>query len=145
MFSYTALFQIFAAGICFMLSNLAMKQLDGMPWYILYGAVAVFIMAGAWFEVQALREIQLGHAVATILSAEILLSIAVAAYFLHEQYTMRDVSGIALIIAGIVVLGLSKAPGEIGPIKVVDPAKSNVSDSVTPDRAPPIARGNIDI
>lgn len=110
MFSYVAIFHIFTAGVCFMLSNLAMKQLGGMPWYILYGAVALSIMIGAWFEVQALREIQLGHAVATILSAEILLSIGVAAYFLHEHYTARDLAGMVLIIVGIVMLGLSNPP-----------------------------------
>lgn len=145
MFTYTAGLQIFAAGICFMMSNLAMKQLDGMPWYILYGAVAVAIMAGAWFEVQALREVQLGHAVATILSAEIILSIAVAAYFLHEHYTLRDVSGIALILAGIAVLGLSKPQTPPSLIKVVEPAVTGTSSDGTPDGPTSIARRKIDL
>lgn len=145
MFSTMAGFQIFAAGICFMLSNLAMKQLDGMPWYVLYGAVGISIMAGAWFEVQALRQIQLGHAVATILSAEILLSIGVAAWFLHEHYTMRDVSGIALILSGILVLGLSRAPAEPALVKAAEPARPMVSGAAVIDDAPAAAARRLDM
>lgn len=142
MFSYVAIFHIFTAGVCFMLSNLAMKQLGGMPWYVLYGAVGLSIMIGAWFEVQALREIQLGHAVATILSAEILLSIAVAAYFLHEHYTARDLAGMALIIVGIVMLGLSNPPEQKAAAIADDAPPAMAATSDTTGLPVPAKRGS---
>lgn len=97
---------ITGAGSCFMLANLAMKTMGGMPFYILYPAIALAFAAGAYFEVEALKQAQLGYAVTFILGCELLLSIVIAVIFLNERYSMGNLVGIALVVAGISLLHL---------------------------------------
>jgi uncharacterized membrane protein len=97
---------ITGAGSCFMLANLAMKLMGDMPFYILYPAIAVAFLAGAYFEIEALKQAQLGYAVTFILGCELLLSIVIAILFLNESYSIGNLFGIALVVIGISLLHL---------------------------------------
>ena len=97
---------ITAAGFCFMLANLVMKTMGEMPVYILYPAVAAAFAAGAFCEVEALRDTQLGYAVTFILVCELLFSILIAFLFLKESYSFSNLMGIGLVMVGIMLLHL---------------------------------------
>lgn len=106
---------IMAAGFCFMLANLFMKTLADMPIFILYPAVASAFVVGAYCEVEALKSLQLGYAVAFILVAEMIFSFLIALVFLRENYTAANFAGIGLIMGGIVLLNTpsgESAPAE---------------------------------
>ena len=97
---------ITGAGSCFMLANLAMKTMGGMPFYVLYPIIAIAFAAGAYLEVEALKEAQLGYAVTFILASELLLSVVTAVIFLKESYSIGNLFGIALVVVGIALLNL---------------------------------------
>lgn len=97
---------IIGAGFCFMLANLVMKTMGGMSFYVLYPAVAITFGAGAYLEVEALKQTQLGYAVTFILGCELLLSMAIAIVFLRESYSTSNLFGIALVVVGIALLHL---------------------------------------
>lgn len=97
---------ITGAGFCFMLANLVMKTMGGTPFYVLYPAVAITFAAGAYFEVEALKQAQLGYAITFILGCELLLSLAIAILFLGETYSASNLFGIALVVLGIALLHL---------------------------------------
>ena len=102
---------IATAGFFFMLANLVMKMMGHMPVYILYPAIAVAFAAGAYCEVEALRDAQLGYAVTFILVCELLFSMLIAFLFLKESYSTSNLMGIGLVMIGILLLHIpGKAP-----------------------------------
>jgi multidrug transporter EmrE-like cation transporter len=111
-----SLLLIAAAGFFFMLANLVMKLMGHMPVYVLYPAIALAFAAGAYFEVEALKQAQLGYAVTFILALELLFSILIALVFLKETYTLGNLAGIALIVLGVSLLQMqSSKPDDISP------------------------------
>jgi multidrug transporter EmrE-like cation transporter len=97
---------ITGAGFCFMLANLVMKTMGAAPFYILYPAVGITFAAGAYFEVEALKQAQLGYAVTFILGCDLLFSLVIAILFLRETYSTSNIFGIALVVVGIALLHL---------------------------------------
>lgn len=104
MASLASVLLIAAAGFFFMLANLVMKLMGDMPFYVLYPAIAAAFVAGAFFEVEALRDAQLGYAITFILACELLFSILIAFFFLKESYSLGNLAGIGLVIIGISLL-----------------------------------------
>ncbi|WP_426230425.1 hypothetical protein [Pararhizobium sp. DWP3-4] len=112
---------ITGAGFCFMLANLVMKTMGGTPFYVLYPAITITFAAGAYFEVEALKQAQLGYAITFILGCELLLSLAIAILFLGEAYSASNLVGIALVVIGIALLHL---PNERDVAQRDDPIRS---------------------
>ncbi len=103
---------LFASGAAFfyMAASWIMKAWGGSPYLVLIPAVLLTLSFGAWFETEVLRTTRLGHVIILVLAIEFLMTFVVAVGVLGEQYTLREVGGAIIILAGIAMLCL--APGE---------------------------------
>ncbi len=99
--SFAAISFVAASAFSFMLANLCMKVSGSAPIYLIYPAIGLAILVGVFFEIEALKAAQFGHAG----------SVVVAGLIFSENYTLRDGAGFALVLAGMLLL-----TGEAGKI-----------------------------
>ena len=109
--SFAAISFVVASAFSFMLANLCMKVSGSAPIYLIYPAIGLAILVGVFFEIEALKAAQFGHAVMFILGLEMVFSVVVAGLIFSESYTLRDGAGFALVLAGMLLL-----TGEAGKI-----------------------------
>ncbi|MCC0029609.1 MAG: hypothetical protein H6891_04805 [Brucellaceae bacterium] len=70
--------------------------------------VGAALCLAAVFEIEALKTAQMARIFILILSFEFLLTFLCAVFFLQEQYSIRDMTGFCLVLAGIVLLAANK-------------------------------------
>jgi len=94
-----------AAGL-YVVGGMFMKHSAGLTrWLPAVGLVVVF-SAGALVQAFAMKQEALGSSYVVVLGLEALLAV-IAGYFLFaEQVNARMVSGVALVVAGILLLRL---------------------------------------
>ena len=111
---------------------LVMKLAGAMP--ILPVLLAVFVALGiaAWFESRALPIDRFGMVVLLILAFEVLITAGAALAF-GERYSLREMAGILMIVAGMIVV-CSGAPRPSG--AAVEWPVAEAGPAVTPARAP---------
>ena len=108
---------IAASAFSFMLANLCMKLCGSAPVYLIYPAIGIAILVGVFFEIEALKAAQLGHAVMLILGLEMVFSVIVAGLIFSESYTLRDGAGFALVLAGMLLL--TGEAGKVGKSEIM--------------------------
>ncbi|MCB1386476.1 MAG: hypothetical protein KDJ80_11125 [Nitratireductor sp.] len=115
MLASSALFYAFISGIFYVLATFAMKYWGGLPLLVLLPLAGTALCLAAIFEIEALKSAQMARTFVLILSFEFLLTFLCATLFLGEHYTMRDLVGLCLVFAGIVMLAARKdtAVGEV--------------------------------
>ena len=86
-----------------------MKLAGGLPFLLLLVPVLATLGTAAWFESQALLGNRFGIVVLAILASEVLIT-AGTAISLGERYSLRELAGIAMIVAGMVVVCHGEAP-----------------------------------
>lgn len=94
----------FASAVFYVAGTAAMKLLGHLPFIVLMIPVGLTFVVAAWFEVAVLRHARLGQVFLLIFAFEVTLTALLALFFLNERYSLREVLGLATIIAGIVLL-----------------------------------------
>lgn len=100
------------AAFFYMSASWIMKAWGGSTYLVLIPAVLVTLSAGAWFETEVLRTSRLGHIIILVLAIEFLMTFLVAVWFLGEQYTIREMTGAAVVIVGIAMLCMTPGHAE---------------------------------
>ena len=80
-----------------------MKLGAGTPFLLLLLPVCAALGLAAWFESQTLAVTRFGLVALLILGSEVLLTAGVAVT-LGERYSLREIAGLLLIVAGIAVV-----------------------------------------
>ena len=104
MLSNSALFYAFMSGTFYVLATFAMKYWGGLSLLAILPLAGAALCLAAVFEIEALKSAQMARTFILILSFEFLLTFLCAVFFLGEQYSMRDLTGLCLVFAGIVML-----------------------------------------
>jgi multidrug transporter EmrE-like cation transporter len=98
----------FGAAAAFTVGGIFMKLSEGMnrlgPTLLLYLCFA----AGASLQTLALRKAELGVAYVCVLGLEAVLAFLFGVLFFREAYTAVKITGIAVVVAGIVLLHLGE-------------------------------------
>lgn len=81
----------------------AMKLWGQLPPAMMAAAIAICIAGAVWLEVLALRETRLGVVYVAILAAEAIMVAAIAHLGFEEEYSLRELAGAGLIVAGVAV------------------------------------------
>lgn len=100
------------AAFFYMAASWIMKAWGGSTYLVLIPAVLMTLSAGAWFETEVLRTSRLGHIIILVLAIEFLMTFLVAIWILGEQYTMREMTGAAIVIVGIAMLCMTPGHAE---------------------------------
>lgn len=100
------------AAFLFMAASWVMKTLSQgqMVWTM----PLIFLLLGlaAWVEIEVLRATRMGHVMVMMLAIELLLTFAVACFFLNEKYTTQEFAGVAVILIGMIVLTAGQSQTE---------------------------------
>ena len=108
MLSNSALFYAFMSGTFYVLATFAMKYWGGLSLLAILPLAGAALCLAAVFEIEALKSAQMARTFILILSFEFLLTFLCAVFFLGEHYSMRDLTGLCLVFAGIVMLAAKK-------------------------------------
>jgi drug/metabolite transporter (DMT)-like permease len=79
-----------------------MKLGGGAPVLLLVLPVVAALGVAAWFEGQALHAARFGIVVLAIQALELLITAGVA-ISIGERYSLREIAGVALVVAGMIV------------------------------------------
>jgi small multidrug resistance pump len=92
----------------FMAASWAMKVMGASP--LIYSLPLVFLLLGlgGWLEIEVLKATRLGYVMVLMLSLELLMTFGVACLVLGEQYTLREIAGVAVILSGMILLSTGK-------------------------------------
>lgn len=92
----------------FMAASWAMKVMGAAP--LIYSLPLVFLLLGlgGWLEIEVLKATRLGYVMVLMLSLELLMTFAVACMVLGEQYTVREIAGVAIILGGMILLSTGR-------------------------------------
>ncbi len=92
----------------FMAASWAMKVFGAEP--LIYSLPLVFLLLGlgGWLEIEVLKATRLGYVMVLMLSLELLMTFGVACVVLGEQYTIREIAGVAIILGGMILLSTGK-------------------------------------
>jgi uncharacterized membrane protein len=117
------------AATLFMAASWVMKTLS--QGQMLWTMPLIFLLLGlaAWVEIEVLRATRMGHVMVMMLAIELLLTFAVACFFLKEKYTAQEFAGVAVILIGMIVL----TAGQSHP-------QSEANTSVQSLKAPPLPK-----
>ena len=127
------------AAFLFMAASWVMKSLSQSQ--MLWTMPLIFLLLGlaAWVEIEVLRATRMGHVMVMMLAIELLLTFAVACFFLNEKYTVQEFAGVAVILFGMVVLtsGSSNSDsttsnGQDALITTILPREITMPNSATP-------------
>jgi hypothetical protein len=96
------------AAFFFMAASWAMKVFGAAP--LIYSLPLVFLLLGlgGWLEIEVLKATRLGYVMVLMLSLELLMTFGVACAVLGEQYTLREIAGVAVILGGMILLSTGK-------------------------------------
>ena len=108
MLAGSAIFYAFISGMFYVLATFAMKYWGGLSLVVILPLVGTALCFAAVFEIEALKTAQMARIFILILSFEFLLTFLCAVFFLQEQYSIRDMTGFCLVLAGIVLLAANK-------------------------------------
>lgn len=105
----------------FMAASWAMKVFGAAP--LMYSLPLVFLLLGlgGWLEIEVLKATRLGYVMVLMLSLELLMTFGVACVVLGEQYTIREIAGVAVILSGMILLSTGK-PSAQDDAAIVDAA-----------------------
>ena len=100
---------------CYVAAAAAMKLAASVPFLLLLLPVYVALGLAAWFESSALSGNRFGLVGLLILASEVVLTASVA-LALGERYSLPEVAGLALIVAGVaVVVATDRAESAVQP------------------------------
>lgn len=97
------------AATLFMAASWVMKTLS--QGQMLWTMPLIFLLLGlaAWVEIEVLRATRMGHVMVMMLAIELLLTFAVACFFLKEKYNAQEFAGVAVILIGMIVLTVGQS------------------------------------
>lgn len=94
------------AAALYVIGGVFMKHSAGLTrWFPVVGLVVVFA-TGALVQALAMKQEALGSSYVVVLGLEALLAVLAGYFLFAEQLNARIVSGVALVVAGILLLRL---------------------------------------
>jgi multidrug transporter EmrE-like cation transporter len=114
------------AAFLFMAASWVMKTLSQS--YMLLSIPLIFLIMGlaVWVEIEVLRATRMGHVLVMMLAIELLMTFAVACFFLKERYTLTEFTGVAVILFGMVVLTSGKSNSEVNTAETQEPRTTTI-------------------
>ncbi|MGL4487967.1 MAG: hypothetical protein ACRCU5_00795, partial [Rhizobiaceae bacterium] len=100
------------AAFFFMAATWVMKTLSQSHMMLTMPLIFVLLALAVWLEIEVLRATRMGHVIVMMLSIELLMTFAVACFFLREHYTTREFIGIGVILFGMLMLNSSQPDPE---------------------------------
>jgi multidrug transporter EmrE-like cation transporter len=94
-----------ASAACYVGATVVMKYYDKFGLVKAGPSIAVFLVGAVFFETVALKTERLGMILLMILGFESALGLLMSWLWFQESYTVKEVLGLALIVAGV---GLTK-------------------------------------
>lgn len=110
MSSLTALGLAFVIAGLYVATTYMMKVFTDMPVWIFAPVLAGILIAAIVLEIHILKTERMGSIFVLILSLEVILTMMCAYWVLGENYSLREMAGLAIIVAGIAVVWWPKAP-----------------------------------
>ncbi len=95
-----------AAGL-YVAGGAFMKASRGLTRLLPTVALVIVFSAGALVQAKAMRHQQLGSSYVVVLGLEALLAVAAGSVFFGEHVTTKMLTGVILVVLGIVVLRLA--------------------------------------
>ena len=92
-----------AAAIFYVCAMISMKLWADTPTLLLTGIIAAALLIGTVFEIAALSGERLGMIYVTILALEVVLIGTAACFLFGETYTLKEVAGCLLVLAGTAI------------------------------------------
>jgi multidrug transporter EmrE-like cation transporter len=92
------------AAFFFMAASWLMKTWAQSHLFWSMPVIFILVAAAVWLEIEVLRATRMGHVVVLMLAIELVLTFAVAYFFLGETYSVREIAGVAVILLGMIVL-----------------------------------------
>lgn len=89
-----------ASAVFYVVAMVAMKHWVEAPSAIIMLAIIIAFIAGAGFEIAALKGERLGMIYVTILGIEVVLIAIAAVFLLGESFTLRECTGCVLVVLG---------------------------------------------
>lgn len=135
----SALLTIFlatGAAFFYMAASWAMKAWGGTSLVLLVPAVLVILAIGAVFEIEVLKFARLGHVIVMVLAIEMLMTFVVSTMVIGETYTPREVTGIAIVVAGLMMLNWPASERIAGPHAEAGSSSTTTVKTVRLDRVP---------
>jgi multidrug transporter EmrE-like cation transporter len=96
----------FAAAL-YVAGGVFMKQSAGLTRWLPAMALVVFFGAGALVQAWAMKQEALGSSYVVVLGLEALLAVFAGYWLFAEQMTAKMISGVVLVVFGIILLRMS--------------------------------------
>lgn len=93
------------SAACYVGATVVMKYFDKLGFPKAGAAITLFLIAAVFFETVALKTERLGMILLMILGFECALGLLFSWLWFRESYTVKELIGLALIVAGV---GLTK-------------------------------------
>ena len=94
------------SAVCYVLATFIMKRWDAIGNVQAVILVAVTLAGAVFLETEALRQARLAYVFILILGFETSLAMLCGWFVLREAYALREMLGLALIIAGVTITRL---------------------------------------
>lgn len=102
----SALILAFASALFYVGATLIMKIWGPTAFAIALPAAGLVLLIAAAIEIEALRNAHMGRIFVVIIGFEIIVTMACAMIVVGEAVTIRDLAGVSLLIAGVVVISV---------------------------------------
>lgn len=94
---------VLGAAALYTIAMVLMKMWSAEAALVVAPLIAVAMVLGCWFEIEALREGRLGLVYVMILGAECVMVLAASHVIFGERFTMRETAGAAMIALGAAI------------------------------------------
>ena len=94
---------IIGSAVFYTGSMIAMKYWGQTSPLLLLAVIGIFVSGGIWFEIGALQTERLGMVYVLILGVECVLIAIASALWFGESFSMKEIIGGALIVAGTAI------------------------------------------
>jgi len=95
------------AAALYVAGGALMKASRGLTRLLPTVALVIVFSAGALIQARAMRHQQLGSSYVVVLGLEALLAVVMGYLFFAEQMTIKMISGVVLVVLGMILLRLS--------------------------------------
>ena len=99
----TTLGLAFAIAVLYVVTTYMMKVSTELPVWVFAPVLAATLIAAIVLEIHVLKTQRMGSIFVLILSLEVILTMVCAYWVLGENYSLREMAGLAIIVAGIAV------------------------------------------
>ena len=99
----TTLGLAFAIAALYVVTTYMMKVFTDLPVWFFAPVLTVALVAAIALEIHILKTERMGSIFVLILSLEVIMTMMCAYWILGEAYSLREMAGLAIIVAGIAV------------------------------------------